>query len=44
MRYGIFDQIEVDGRPLAELYRDRLALVRAWRTPGSSGTTSRNIT
>jgi alkanesulfonate monooxygenase SsuD/methylene tetrahydromethanopterin reductase-like flavin-dependent oxidoreductase (luciferase family) len=29
MRYGIFDQIEIDGRPLADLYRDRLALVRA---------------
>jgi alkanesulfonate monooxygenase SsuD/methylene tetrahydromethanopterin reductase-like flavin-dependent oxidoreductase (luciferase family) len=28
MRYGMFDQIEVTG-PLHELYRDRLALVRA---------------
>jgi alkanesulfonate monooxygenase SsuD/methylene tetrahydromethanopterin reductase-like flavin-dependent oxidoreductase (luciferase family) len=28
MRYGIFDQIEVSGQPLHDLYRDRLALVR----------------
>src|SRR5215211_3743716 len=29
MRYGLFDQIEVSGQPLQELYRERLALVRA---------------
>jgi alkanesulfonate monooxygenase SsuD/methylene tetrahydromethanopterin reductase-like flavin-dependent oxidoreductase (luciferase family) len=29
MRYGMFDQIEVTGQPLHELYRDRLELVRA---------------
>jgi alkanesulfonate monooxygenase SsuD/methylene tetrahydromethanopterin reductase-like flavin-dependent oxidoreductase (luciferase family) len=28
MRYGMFDQIEVTGQPLYELYRERLALVR----------------
>ena len=34
MRYGMFDQIEIDGRPLADLYRDRLALVRAAEDAG----------
>jgi alkanesulfonate monooxygenase SsuD/methylene tetrahydromethanopterin reductase-like flavin-dependent oxidoreductase (luciferase family) len=29
MRYGMFDQIEVNDQPLHELYRDRLELVRA---------------
>lgn len=29
MRYGMFDQIEISGQALHELYRDRLALVRA---------------
>src|SRR6478735_2050229 len=34
MRYGMFDQIEVSGEPLHELYRDRLALVRAAEEAG----------
>jgi alkanesulfonate monooxygenase SsuD/methylene tetrahydromethanopterin reductase-like flavin-dependent oxidoreductase (luciferase family) len=34
MRYGMFDQIEVTGQPLHDLYRDRLALVRAAEEAG----------
>ena len=28
MRYGVFDQIEISGPPLGQLYRDRLELIR----------------
>jgi len=28
MRYGVFDQIEISGEPLGQLYRDRLELIR----------------
>ena len=28
MRYGIFDQIEITGQPLGQLYKDRLELIR----------------
>ena len=28
MRYGVFDQIEISGQPLGQLYRDRLELIR----------------
>ncbi len=34
MRYGIFDQIEVTGQSLHDLYRDRLAVVRAAEDAG----------
>src|SRR3954447_10328376 len=34
MRYGMFDQIEYTGQPLHELYRDRLAVVRAAEDAG----------
>ena len=28
MRYSVFDQIEISGEPLGQLYRDRLELIR----------------
>src|SRR5213080_4596208 len=34
MRYGIFDQIEVNGEPLHQLYRERLEFVRAAEAAG----------
>ena len=31
MRYSVFDQIEITGQPLGQLYKERLELIRVAR-------------